>query len=310
MITLNTDKGLVRLESWDDVLSRSGFVADLDPRSVKLDRIIGSYALFPFLPCGLSTCHTSHGKGYLVATSDGRETNIGKDCGKKYFEVQFERMAKAFDRDLRSKERRETLVALQHRIPDIEQRIAALMDGPDGAKWVNRQIIRLTDPMKGMSQVIVALLGGLVRRRSGALTRSRVATEDELERMRTTGQRIQPGVNYVEETVGQLEGISALYKENSVRRLLVHEMANLASAKDLDVECAKEKTLRDLAKWSESIEPNFAQAAEVIAAGRRLLTKDNLRQLLPLVSGKEDRRVLNAYLAELPEAQTGRLSTA
>jgi len=310
MITLNTDKGLERLESWEDVLSRPGFVGDLDPRSVKLDRIIGSYALFPFLPCGLSSCHTSHGKGYLVTTSDGRVTNIGKDCGRKYFEVQFERMAKAFDRDLRSKERRETLVALQHRIPDIEQRIAALLDGPDGARWVNREIIRLTDPMKGMSQVIVALLAGLVRRRSGVLTRSRVATEGELEHLRATGQRIYPGDNYVEETVGQLDGISALYRENNVRRLLVHEMANVAVVKELDVETAKEKTLRDLAKWSESIEPNFAKAAEVIAAGRRLLTKDNLRQLVPLVSGKEDRRVLNAYLAELPAAQNGRFSTA
>lgn len=87
-------------------------------------------------------------------------------------------------------------------------------------------------------------------------------------------------------------------------------MANLAAVKDLDVESAKEKTLRDLAKWSESIEPNFAQAAEVVAAGRRLFTKDNLSQLLQLVSGKEDRRALNAYLAELREAQAGRLSNA
>lgn len=310
MITLNTDKGLVRLESWDDVLSRPGFVADLDPRTAKLDRIIGNYSLFPFLPCGLSTCHTSHGKGYLVATSDGRETNIGKDCGKRYFEVQFERMAKAFDRDLRNKERRETLVTLQHRIPAIERRIAALMDGPEGAKWVNRQLVRLKDPSRGMSQAVIGIVGGLIRRRSGELTRSRVATEDELERMRAMGQRIQPGVNFVEETVGQLEGVSALYKENEVRRLLVDEMANLAVVRNLDVENAKEKKLRDLAKWSESIEPNIAQAAEVIAAGRRLLTRGNLRQLLPLVPGKEDRRALNAYLAELPEAQADRLRNA
>ncbi|CAM5617535.1 hypothetical protein [Rhodanobacter lindaniclasticus] len=128
--------------------------------------------------------------------------------------------------------------------------------------------------------------------------------------MRAMGQRIQPDVNYTEEAVGRLEGISALYKENDVRRLLVHEMANLDVVRDLDVESTKEKTLRDLAKWSDSVEPNLAQAEEAIAAGRRLLTKDNLRQLLPLVSVKEDRRVLNAYLAELPEAHADRLSNA
>lgn len=303
MITLNTDKGLVRLESWDAVLSRPGFKTDIDPRAVKLERIIGSYALFPFLPCGLTSCHRSHGKGYLVATSDGRETNIGKDCGKKYFEVAFERMAKAFDRDLRSKERREALVALQHRIPSIEERIAALMDGTCGAKWVNRYASHLVDPMKGLPPSVLTIVGGLVRRRNGALTQSRVAKAADLERMRAMGQRIQPGDNYVEEVIGQLDGVSALYKENDLRRLLVVDMANLAAVKALDVDGAKEKTLRDLAKWSEVIEPNLTQAAEVIAAGRRLLTQANLRQLLPLLSRREDRQGFNAFLAELPEGQ-------
>ncbi|MBT2119679.1 hypothetical protein KK141_21345 [Dyella sp. LX-66] len=303
MITLTTDKGLVRLESWDDVLSRPGFVTDLNPRKVKLERIIGSYALFPFLPCGLSSCHRSHGKGYLVATSDGRETNIGKDCGKRHFDVVFERLSKAFDRDLRNKERRETLVALQHRIPAIEERIAALMDGTCGARWINKYAGRLRDPVKGPPTTVIAIVDGLVRRRSGALTRSRVATAEDLDHMRAVGQRIQPGDNYIEEVVGQLDGVATLYKENDLRRLLVLGMANLATVKALDVDGAKEKTLRDLAKWNESIEPTLAQAAEVIALGRRLLTQENLRRLLPMLSNKEDRQGFNAFLAELPEGE-------
>lgn len=84
MITLSTDKGLVRIETWEDVLTRPGFKTDVDPRAVSLKSIIGSYAFATFLPCGLSSCHTPHGRGYLVLTSDGHETNIGKDCGKKY----------------------------------------------------------------------------------------------------------------------------------------------------------------------------------------------------------------------------------
>ena len=303
MITLNTDKGLVRLASWDDVLSRPGFKTDIDPRAVKLDRIIGNYALFPFLPCGLSSCHTPHGKGYLVATSDGHETNIGKDCGKKHFDVEFKRLAKAFDQDLRSKERREALTALQHRVPAIEERIATLMDEPAGAKWVNKHAGRLLDPMKGLPPAVIAVVVGLVRRRSGALTRSRVATKDDLELMRAIGQRIQPGVNYVEEPVGQLDGVAALYPENDLRQLLIVDMANLAAVKNLDVDSANEKTLRDLVKWSERIEPNLAQAAETVAAGRRLLTQANLRQLLPFATDRQDRQTLTAFIAELPEGQ-------
>lgn len=303
MITINTDQGLVRLGSWEEVTSRPGFTPNLNPRTVKLDRIIGSYALTPFQPCGLSTCHTAHGRGYLVATSAGQVTNIGKDCGKKYFDVEFKRLAKAFDRDLRNKERRDALTALQHRIPQIEARIAALRNDPLGANWVYKQVQYLLNPMKGLPPTIIAIVDGLVRRRSPVLTRSRVATKDDLERMRAMRQRIQPGINYIEDPVGQLDGVAALYKENDLRRLLVDEMTSLAAVKGLDVDSAKEKTLRDLAKWSERIEPNLVQATEAVAAGRRLLTQANLRQLIPFAPDKEGRQTMAAFIADLPEGQ-------
>lgn len=303
MITLNTDKGLVRLQSWADVEARPGFTPNIDPRTAKLDRIIGSYALTPFQPCGLSTCHTPHGKGYLVTTTDGHETNIGKDCGKKYFDVEFKRLAKAYDREERNSRRRETLTALQHRIPTIEDRIAGLMDGPTGAKWISKRTKCLTDPMKGLPPSIIAIIGGVIRRRNGTLTKTRLATAQELERMRVQRQRLQEGENYVEETVGQLDGISILYKENDLRRLLVTDMENLSVVKGLDVDGLKDKALRDLAKWSESIEPTLAQAEEAIAAGQRLLTQPNIRQLLAFIPKREDQRVLQSFIAELPDVQ-------
>jgi phage-related tail protein len=37
---------------------------------------------------------------YVVATTHGIETNIGKDRGKMYFGVNFETMSKQFDRDI------------------------------------------------------------------------------------------------------------------------------------------------------------------------------------------------------------------
>src|SRR5579871_2045899 len=116
MITLTTETGLVRIEDWNDVLQRPGFTPNIDPDTVALKAIIGSYAFKTFIPCGLSSCHTPHGRGYLVQAVDGRLTNIGKDCGKKYFSVDFEQMVKIYDRDLRAKERREVLVAFQHQI--------------------------------------------------------------------------------------------------------------------------------------------------------------------------------------------------
>lgn len=301
MITLNIDKGLVRLESWDDVLSRPGFKTDIDPKATKLDRIIGNYNMSTYQPCGLSVCRTLHGKGYLVATRDGHETNIGKDCGKKYFDVAFTSMEKLFHKDLRNKERREAICAFQNRIPSVEAKVQVLLDGTNGARWINKQIRSLVDPLKGLPTPVTAVVNGLVRRRTGTLTKARATTPEERERLRAQGAARRDH-QYVDEVVGQLDGISALYRENNLRELLVSGMDLLVVIKAADVDNLKDKALRDLAKWITSVDPTLARAEETIEAGRRLLTKSNLQQLLVFVDTNADRRTFSAYLAHLPEA--------
>jgi hypothetical protein len=300
MITLSTDKGLVRLESWEDVLTRPGFKVDVDPKTIKLERILGSYSLSTYQPCGLTGCHKAHGKGYLVATSDGHETNIGKDCGKKYFDVAFTNMERVFKADVRNKERREALITFQHMIPEIEARIELLLDAPTGAKWIRKHASPLVDSLKGLPPRIVAIFGGLVRRRDGALTTTRPATQEERDRMRAQGTAGR-SQDYVEEVVGRVDGISVLYPENDLRKLLITGMENLSVIKAVDVDTLKDKVLRDLAKWIEEADPALARAADAVAAGRRLLTKSNLQQLHSFLSAKEDKRAFNAYLNGLPD---------
>lgn len=100
MITLNGEKELTRIHDWADIQARPDFDGQLDPNAHELEAIIGSYALRDKIPCGLSNCRTLHGRGYLVATKDGRTTNIGKDCGRVYFGVDFETMLSQFTRDI------------------------------------------------------------------------------------------------------------------------------------------------------------------------------------------------------------------
>ena len=98
MITLNIEQGLIDLDSWDDLLTRPGFIATLDPKEHELHGVIGRYHEFEKQPCGLTECRTPHLRGYVVTTKEGLLTNIGKDCGKKYFGVEFENMSRDFDR--------------------------------------------------------------------------------------------------------------------------------------------------------------------------------------------------------------------
>lgn len=41
------------------------------------------------IKCGISDCGSPHWHGYIITTSDGLETNIGKDCGAKHFKADF-----------------------------------------------------------------------------------------------------------------------------------------------------------------------------------------------------------------------------
>jgi hypothetical protein len=133
MITLNSDRGLVRVEDWEDICTRPGFTGNLNPAKHQLASIIGRYVFGFVIRCGLSNCHTPHTRGYIVTTKDGLETNIGKDCGKVYFGVDFEEQARQFDRDMTDQENRELLWNFTFKIDEFDERVRALRAGARGA---------------------------------------------------------------------------------------------------------------------------------------------------------------------------------
>lgn len=300
MITLNTDQGLVRFESWEEVETRPGFSPRLDPRQRTLKSIVGYYGLPTWRPCGLSICQTPHGIGYMVQTTDGSVTNIGKDCGKRYFGVEFKVKAKQFERDLRGFERRERVRSAQLQGPAIQARLDALKDEPRGGQWITRTLRALRDPTQGLPRSTLAQLDGLARRRDGTLTVARVATAQEAEMLKAQGRQHTGGPIYIDDVVGHLEGLAALYPENDLRQLLVIAFADhLPRLVAADPDSLNDKHLRDLAKWTESIEPNLERAAAAIEHGRRLLTPENLGQLTKLANTHEDRKRVSACLSRV-----------
>lgn len=301
MITLNTNQGLVRIQTWEEVETAAGFTAVLDPKASPLKSILGSYAFPDRHPCGLSSCRTGHGMGYLVQTARGEVTNIGHQCGEKHFSVTFTRMAKAYERDLRAKEQREDLVALQHRVPELLDRIEAMKAGPTGATWIVRTLTGLKERTHGLPERVLARVNALVRARDGTLTVGREATPEEVAQLRARGQRVGPGPTYVDDVVGHLDGLAALYPQNDLRDLLVKRTSTyLQDLAGLDIATLPDKHRKTLAKDVLDIEPALAQAAEAIAQGQRLLTKANIGQLAEIAHSKEDRRQVLAFAGTLP----------
>jgi hypothetical protein len=300
MITLTTEKGLVRIESWDDVVTRPGYAKDIDPKTIKLQAIIGNYAFGDYIPCGLSTCHQPHGKGYLVTTQDGRETNIGKDCGKTHFSVDFVQMQRTFDRDLNAMRRREHLWTLKYRLPSVTNELAALKAGPDGATWMHSQIAQLLGKSGSLPRPITNAVNEAVRS-NGGLSMQRALTKEERETRAAaadvTGLQRQTAIGqFVTEQIGQLEGYTALTAENSLRAILVDKLEPfIAALEQADIDSLPSKDLNALYRAGSDFDPLLERLRNAVTQGSRLLRKANIEQLLPFATNTNEKRAVQMF---------------
>ncbi|MFC5607792.1 hypothetical protein [Variovorax soli] len=96
--------------------ARPNFHAELQLTADELDRIIGKYELpanrGSWALCGLNNCHREHRFGYVIRAKDGRETNIGHECGKREFDVEFEEVEARYKRAVDAQARQRAVTAL------------------------------------------------------------------------------------------------------------------------------------------------------------------------------------------------------
>lgn len=306
MITLNTERGLVRIASWDDVESVPGFRASIDPKTVKLKEIIGSYTFDMLIPCGLSTCHQPHGNGFLVAAEDGRVTNIGRICGKRHFLVEFTQMSRVYLAAVRAQQNREFLGELKNRLPTIAAEVSALKSAQDGASWIYSRINQLTGRSVALPTPIVNAVRQAIRRGDGTLVIERAASKQEREDRSAAVdvkglEHLRRNVAYVvEDPIGQLEGFAALAPGNGLRELFGAIEPFLATLSDADVENLSDKQLRELSKAGSELDSNLERLRTVIAAGRRLLVKQNIQQLARFATSRAETQSFERFLRELP----------
>jgi len=295
MITISSERGLVRIETWEDVESQPGFKQEINPKEVKLDAIIGRYRLPDYVVCGLSSCHHKHFCGYLVTTKEGTITNIGKDCGKTHFGVDFETLSRKFDRDMANAERRETLQAAQAKLDGWLSEVDTLKDQDKGASWLNKQIKAIRD----LPEKVRDALGKMVRDRSPVVTKQRLAAKQEKEimvEMRSLKEEDAEGPVYVDDEVGSLDGLAALYPENDIRELLIKDVhAGLVEVQEMDIESASEHELRTRAKWVNEVDTKLKQCRDIIKTGVRFFDAENISLLAEICDTPEDEKQVMAF---------------
>lgn len=302
MITLNSEKGIFKIDSWADVESRPGFASDLDPKRATLKEIIGRYIFKDEIRCGLSNCHTAHTKGYIVTTNEGLETNIGKDCGKRYFGIDFEAASRRFDREVTAAEDRQLLASFSFIVEELEERIASLKEGGgQGATWANTNLKLLTTPGNACPNSAIQVLNNLVRSRTRTLHKLRQATKQETEDQEVIQGKSLPRPHYIEQAVGEIMGTEALFPENDLRKLIVLELEQgLSAFKQKDIDALSAAELRYWARWTASVDPTLEKIATALTFAQMLLRQSNLLQICDVLESADDQKQLRKAVAHLP----------
>lgn len=301
MITLNEEKELVRIEHWQDILDRVDYRADVDPTSIQLDAIIGSYVFSEPVPCGLSSCHQPHNRGYLVSTKSKVVTNIGNVCGKNHFSVDFQTLRNKFNRDVRIKAQKEALKAFISRVPEYEERITDLRSGEHGADWVYKHTQLLKTPNSGTPEVIRKELQRMLKEGTNEIRLEREASIQEIETHEAIQGRRVERPYYIEERIGMLEGLPALREENNLRTILVEDIqAGIERISSMNMELATEHQLSIESKWAGELDAKLERAEKSVADGKRLLEKSNLSQLLKLLNAPQEIKLFKQLLSDLP----------
>jgi len=295
MITISVERGLVRLNSWDEVYETPGFVRALDSKSTTLKEIIGVYSFSSRQPCGLKSCKQPHGNGYLVTTTDGKVTNLGSVCGKGAFSIAFTNLQKIFDRDFRAKERRERLEALQSRLPALLGRFTSLRDN---ARPAYKAVSALRGT--GVPQAIADTIKRMVRSGDGAITTNRKSTKREREIALQAGIARPDMPYYVTETVGRLINITALQSYETIRKDLLELEPALSRLDHVDVAQLSEKEARHLDKVTGGLDARLDQMEQVVGSLRVFATRQNLDQLSAILESPADRKLFAVFAASLP----------
>jgi hypothetical protein len=290
MIAIKTDRGWFKFKTWQEVEELPGYIKDINPKVIKLKKVMGPYREPELRVCGLSTCRHKHYKGFIVELEDGRVTNIGADCGNTHLGVEFDVQSRQIVRDWASQERREAINSAKNRVEGWQKECEQLRNGEHGASWLLKQNKAMRDQNNGLPDTVTRFLQDAVRTGDNSVYTERAATQQEREIAKETGQGNLP---FIKENVGTLTGMAGLSEINSLRDILAVDLeVHLKILVDLDVESLTDKDLQFWAKWCSEVDGKIDKVRSIIKDTQRFFTRENIGLLFEMVQGDEGKQVM------------------
>lgn len=270
---VDTEKKLLMIRSAVELWAIPGYRRPIDKAEVELVEIIGETSFDELYRCGLTCCRHEHLYGFVVKCGNGLITNIGQDCGKRYFGVVWGQLKARFQRQQNIERWREAIVKRQSGIVELRKQTAYLWLG-------HEQGLHLYDEMRRMlNKVLKSSADNLrvrARRNEADVRIERTLTAKEREAAAAT-----KGAIVATDLVGRINGLGAVHKYPRMKKILFSILGTqLDEFIALDVDALSIDELKRWSEWAGKVSSLLAEAKEIMKDCERFLVVSNRKFLI------------------------------
>ncbi|MCW8932970.1 MAG: hypothetical protein OQL19_22355 [Gammaproteobacteria bacterium] len=264
----------VILISSDDIIHRIDYKSPIKPKKYKYSSIIATYTFKnESVHCGVSDCLKPHHQGFLVLTSDEKETNLCEDCGQRLFNVTFDEQIKIFQQNDRIKKQKAKLnKILEHDI--IKERINKLKQGPKGANWLYHVFTSFcnTYPL----ELLNALKELALSKENGSSPIFLINNQADASQL---------------ENMESLKGLS-LFSSDIRVELITKVLQPLMELQKIADDPDSSASLTGYCQWADGLDEQFGHIETLLKEGQIFFDKWNLEKLKSIPLSKESTRLV------------------
>ena len=264
----------ITLNSCDEIIHRPDYKSSVKPKKYNYISIIATYTFKDeSVHCGVSDCLKPHHQGFLVLTSDEKETNLCEDCGQRFFNVTFDKQKKILHEKNRVRKQKIRLnKILEH--DNLKERINKLKHAPKGANWLYQVFTSFcnTYPL----ELLNALKELALNKENGsspAFLINNKADSAQLENM---------------ENLKGLSLFSSDIRVELITKVLqpLMELQKIADAPDSTA------SLTGYCQWADGLDEQFSHIEDLLKEGQVFFDKWNLEKLKSIPLPKDSARLV------------------
>jgi hypothetical protein len=275
-----------KFETLEEINAIPGYLPSISRGEHEFAAPLGYYRFKKKIHCALRSCNQPHNHGYVVRTVAGAVVAIGNICGSEIFGDIFTNATIAIDKEIARQLLMQSLDDKLRSLPHIRLRAEALLNGPRGARWLERaeQSLRAH-----CSSRVLTVLYGRVESRDGVIEDVRERTKHD------PPPRRGDNPNYISERVGVLRGLRCLASPSPRSLIETNIVAPLPSFMTATAGSMIDNKpyQKRFSEWHRNLEIYFKTAEAMLQDANQFYETSNLRLLAHLARHPGERTTLS-----------------